>query len=683
MKPLLHRVKSLGHTLQGHERFFGLTVAFAIGITTGFAGVSFQYLIYGIQDLFELLHQWSAGLPGWAWAGIVAAPIIGGAIVGPLIFKFAPEARGHGVPEVMAAVLTKGGFIRPRVVLVKSLASAITIGSGGSVGREGPIVQIGSTIGSTIGHLLHLPPRLMRTFVACGAAGGIAATFNAPIAGSLFAVEIILGDFGFTQLGPIVVSAVTATVISRGMIGDFAAFEVPKYALVNPFELVPYVGLGLACGVVAVVFIRMLDKMENLFDQKIKLHDAAKPALGGLVIGVIGIQFPQIFGVGYEAVDTALHGEMSILLLMGLVIVKLVATTTTLASGGSGGIFAPSLFLGAMLGGTIGTVANIFMPSITASSGAYALVGMAAMVGATTHAPITAIVIIFELTNDYKIILPLMISTIIAVLTSSTLWRESIYTHKLQRKGIDYEAGLETNVLKKVRVRDMMRREFEQVPLDLPLNFLVDQLLQTARSHLPVTGEDGKVRGVIHRDLAQTLLREKSLLADLVVAYDLTEGDYPFLLPGDTLDQAMLRFNESGMRELYVLEDVVDKRLMGVVRKGDLMDAYHREIVKRSSGDTFAYTINHPHRMESVRVMDGYGIVEMEAPHDFSGKFLRELDLRNRFGVNILAIKRQTSEGGGPGTRMWVPESTDRVEDGDVLVLMGKTETIDQLQDRW
>lgn len=683
MNSLLHRFRSITQTFQGHERVFSLTVAFAIGIATGFAGILFQELIDTIHTVFQLIPEWAAAFPGWGWAGIVAVPILGGAIVGPLIFRFAPEARGHGVPEVMAAVLTKGGFIRPRVVLVKSIASALTIGSGGSVGREGPIVQIGSTIGSILGYLLHLPPRFVRTFVACGAAGGIAATFNAPIAGSLFAVEIILGDFGFISLGPIVTSAVTATVISRGMVGDFAAFEVPKYTLVNSFELVPYLALGLACGVVAVLFIRMLDRMENLFEQKVRLHDAVKPALGGLLIGVIGIGFPQIFGVGYAAVDDALHGNHSMVLLATLVVIKLLATTITLASGGSGGIFAPSLFLGSMVGGSVGKIANFFLPGITASSGAYALVGMAAMVGATTHAPITAIVIIFELTNDYKIILPLMISTIIAVLTSSTLSKESIYTHKLKRKGIDFESGMESNVLKKVQVRNMMRKAFEQVPQDIPFNFLVDQLLQTARSHLPVTNEHGIVIGVAHREHVQHLLGEKSVLADLVIAHDVAMSDYPFLLPGDTLDQAMFRFNESGMRELYVLEDVIGRRLVGVVRKGDLMDAYHREIVKRAAGDTFAYSINNPNRMEPVRVMDGYGIIELESPHDFSGKLLRELDLRNRFGVNILAIKRKTSDGGIPNIRMWVPESSDKVEDGDVLVLMGKTETIDQLQAKW
>jgi CIC family chloride channel protein len=408
-----------------------------------------------------------------------------------------------------------------------------------------------------------------------------------------------------------------------------------------------------------------------------------KPALGGLAVGGIGLVLPQVFGMGYETIDASLHGRIGIGLLVLLLFAKLAATSITLASGGSGGIFAPSLFMGAMVGGAVGEVSNWLLPGLTADSGAYALVGMAAMVGAATHAPITAIVIIFELTNEYKIILPLMISTIIGVLTASALTRESIYTHKLKRKGIEFERGPDTNLLKKVHVRDIMRRQFEQVPHDLPFNFLVDQLLQTARSHLPVVDDAGRLLGLIAREAGHRFVHDKHDLTDVVIARDLAGGEYPALLPSDTLDQAMLRFNESGLRELYVVEDLVDRRLVGMVRKGDLIDAYQREIVKRSAGDTFAYSLNNPHRMESVKVMDGYGIIEIESPHDFAGKVLRELDLRNRFGVNVLAIKRQSPDPEGANLRVWVPESSDRLEDGDVLVLLGRIEHINGLQRQW
>ncbi|HKJ00659.1 MAG TPA: chloride channel protein [bacterium] len=684
MKTLLYRSRTVLERFQSHEYVFSLAVAMVVGVLTGLAAVVLRYLIVSIQWASAFLPEWSLTALGVAAVGIVAAPIVGGLVVGPIITFLAPEAKGHGVPEVMSAVILKGGFIRPRVAAVKAVASAITIGSGGSVGREGPIIQIGSSVGATLGYVLHTPPRLMRTYVACGAAGGIAAAFNAPIAGALFAVEVILGDFGFVRLAPIVTSSVMATVVARSILGDLLAFQVPHLSLMHPVELSFYVGVGLACGLAAVAFIYALDYLEDVFDKHMpRVPNWVKPGIGGIGVGLMGLMLPQTFGLGYSTMDGALHSQLAVGLLVLLVFGKLFATSITLASGGSGGIFAPSLFMGSMVGGTVGWVANQFLPELTAPSGAYALVGMGAMVGAATHAPITAIVIIFEMTNDYKIILPLMISVIIAVLTASALCRESIYTEKLRRLGIDYDTGPEVNVLRRSTVRDIMREQFDQVPQDLPFNFLYDQLLQTARAYLPVVDEGGSLLGLVSRDVAHSFGRDRSDLTDVVVARDLADSEYPFLMPSDRLDQAMQRFNESDMRELYVVEDMVDRRVVGMVHKGDLMDVYHREMVKRATGDVFAYTLNRPHGVETVKVMDGYGIIEVESPHNFTGKVLRELDLRNRFGVNVLAVKRRTPGADNGGTRVWVPESSDRLQDGDVLVLMGRTEDIDGLQRRW
>ena len=660
-----------------HERVFTLTVGCAIGIVAGFGSIAVREAIPALGRLFEALRETVGSATGLWWLGVLLAPALGGLIIGPLIHRYAREARGHGVPEVMLAVARRGGFIRPRVVVVKTIASVICIASGGSVGREGPIVQIGSAMGSTMGFLLRVPPRLMRVFVACGAAGGIAATFNAPIAGALFAVEIILGDFGFIQLAPIVTSSVTATVISRGLAGDFAAFQVPPYELVHPVELIVYAGLGLLCAIVAVGFIRLLDGLEVYVEKRVKLHEALQPMAGGLMVGAIGLLFPQVFGIGYATIDLALHDALPLYLLGALVVAKLVATSLTLSSGGSGGIFAPSLFMGAMTGGMVGKLANLALPGLAASSGAYALVGMGAMVGAATHAPITAIVILFELTNDYKIILPLMISTIVSTLAANAFYRESIYTDKLRRKGIDLHQGLELNVLKKVSAGDIMRKGYEAAPHDLPFNFLVDLVMQSSHAEVPVVDGDGRIVGVVTRDQLKRHLFEKDMLSDMVIAKDMASESHPVLLQDETLDQANLRFQEFRCRELFVVDSLEHRKLVGVVYKDDLMDAYHREMVKRAAGDVFAYNINHPHRMETVDVMDGYGIIELEAPHEFSGKLLRELDLRNRYGITVLAIKRPASDGPQPDMRLWVPESGDRIEDGDILVLMGEHEKID------
>ncbi len=384
-------------------------LAILIGFLGGFGAIGFRSLIQAIQSIgYGSGSDLLAAVLSVPWYGKLLIPAIGGAVVGPLIFFFAREAKGHGVPEVMEAVALRSGLIRKRVVIVKTLASAISIGSGGSVGREGPIVQIGSAIGSSLGQILRVSGNRMRNLVGCGAAAGIAATFNAPIAGAIFALEVILGEFQIGTFGPIVLASVMATVISRAFLGDFPAFiSIPKYDLVSIWEIPAYLVMGFLGGFVSLLFIKSLYKAEDLW-AGLKVPEFLKPALGGLTIGLLSLYFPQILGVGYESITEALLGKLPWFLLLVLVFVKIFATSLTIGSGGSGGVFAPSLFIGAMMGGIYGHMVHHFFPSVTASSGAYSLVGMGAIVAGATHAPITSILILFELTDDYRIILPLI-----------------------------------------------------------------------------------------------------------------------------------------------------------------------------------------------------------------------------------------------------------------------------------
>ncbi|MCK5457303.1 MAG: chloride channel protein, partial [Melioribacteraceae bacterium] len=411
------------------EHTFMIIVAIIIGVIAGYAAVGIRFLI---EEFSHLSYPGDGNvlenIMSNPWYVIILVPTIGGLIVGPLIYFFAPEAKGHGVPEVMQAILLKGGRIRPRVALVKALASAITIGTGGSVGREGPIIQIGSSIGSTVGQFFKIPSKKLKTLVGCGAAAGIAAAFNAPIAGALFAVEIILMDFAVAQFSPIVISAVMATVISHSFEGNLAAFNVTAYEYASPYELGFYFVLGALSGLVSYLFIKVLYFSEDFFDNKLNFPEYLKPVIGGLGIGILALVFPQVMGVGYDSINSALHGDMIWYIALALVFIKIFATSLTLGSGGSGGIFAPSLFMGAMLGFFFGNIVHQIFPDITAGPGAYALVAMGGLVAGTTRAPITAIIIVFELTYDYEIILPLMITSIVSLILSSYLSRESIYT---------------------------------------------------------------------------------------------------------------------------------------------------------------------------------------------------------------------------------------------------------------
>ena len=341
---------ALFERLRLSEHTFMIIIAIIIGVLGGFAGIGIRAMILWISEIsYGAGDNFLENVLNTSWYWILIIPAIGGLIVGPIIYFFAPEAKGHGVPEVMEAILLRGGAIRPRVAFLKAVASAITIGSGGSVGREGPIIQIGSSIGSMVGQFFRIPSKKLKTLVACGAAAGIAAAFNAPIAGALFAVEIILMDFAVAQFSPIVISSVMATVISRSFEGDFAAFIVPKYQLVSTYEIGFYFILGALSGIVSFLFIKALYLSEDYFDNKLMIPEYLKPALGGLGVGIIALVFPQIMGVGYDSINNALYGNMIWYIAIALVFIKILATSLTLGSGGSGGIFAPSLFMGAML----------------------------------------------------------------------------------------------------------------------------------------------------------------------------------------------------------------------------------------------------------------------------------------------------------------------------------------------
>jgi len=415
-----------------------IVLSLTVGVAGGFAALFFRWLITFFQNLFFVRTAAILSFLGAYY--IVLIPALGGLIVGPLIYFFAREAKGHGVPEVMEAVALKGGRIRPRVSLVKALASSICIGSGGSVGREGPIVQIGSAVGSTIGQALKMSEDRIKNLVACGAAAGISATFNAPIAGVFFALEVILGEFSTGSFSAVVLSSVTASIIARAFLGDHPAFDIPKYSLQSPWEIGNYFLLGILCAVTALLFIKILYFFEDVFDA-IKIPEYIKPVFGGFIIGATGLFFPQIFGVGYETVSLALTGNILITTLALLIFVKILATSITIGSGGSGGVFAPSLFIGAMLGGFFGYVVGAFYPGWAGVSGAYALAGMGGVFAAAAHAPITAILILFEMTNNYRIILPLMITCVISVTIISLLSKENIYTEKLLRRGVDLRAA--------------------------------------------------------------------------------------------------------------------------------------------------------------------------------------------------------------------------------------------------
>ena len=664
-----------------NEHTFMVIVAVFIGILGGFGAIFFRFAIRFFQSIFFGSWQYSLGyvlhLP---WYIKLIAPTVGGLIVGPIVYYFAREARGHGVPEVMESIVLRGGAIRPRVMIAKVTASAVCIGSGGSVGREGPIVQIGSSIGSTIGQILRVTGSRLRTFVACGTAAGIAGTFNAPIAGALFAMEIILSDFGISQFSPIVVSSVAATVVSRHFLGNFSAFDIPHYQLVSVFEMIPYVILGGLAALVALAFINILYKSEDIFE-KLRIPPFLKPAIGGIIIGVIAIRFPHIFGVGYDTISLALNGKLLWTSLLLLVVLKIFATSITIGSGGSGGIFAPSLFLGATLGGFVGSVVHALFPTLTASSGAYALVGMGAVAAGAMHAPITSILIIFELTNDYHIILPLMIACIISVLITTRLKKDSIYTLKLSRRGINLFQGQEVNVLHSLPVSKVMKSDFDKVLPDAPCRKLIDLTVNSPHANFFVVDTDSRLLGVISIHDIRKIMNESDALDSILVAYDLQNPITHYFTPDDKLDVIMKAFGEQNADELPIVNNENEKRLIGTVHKKDVIDAYNKEILKRDMVTSVSGYISSVQKFKQIELGDGHIMREIEIPGEFVNKTLKELNLRTRFGVEVILIKQNYDADQHENRKIITPHPDYRFQFGDTILIMGTKSSVKMFQD--
>lgn len=650
-----------------------IILAGIVGVLAGFGAVGFRYLI----DFFQKLalgnsKEIISTLTEMPWQLKLIIPVIGACIVGPLIYFFAREAKGHGVPEVMHDVALKNGVIRPRVAVVKSLASAITIATGGSVGREGPIVQIGSALASALGQWLNVSSERLKILVGCGAAAGIAATFNAPIAGAFFALEVILGNFALLSFSPIIISSVVATAISRHFLGDFPAFIIPKYALVSAWEIPLYVILGIIAGAVSVLFSKIVYLAEDTFD-KLPIPEYCKNPIGGLIIGAIILYIPHVYGVGYETIDLALSGNLIWYTALLLVFVKLIATSITIGSGGSGGIFAPSLFLGAVTGSAFGILANKLFPDLTAHSGAYAMVGMGAVVAGATHAPITSILILFELTNDYKIILALMIACTISTVMAGKLFKYSIYTLKLARRGITLNQGREEIIMKSFTAGEVMKSEIPIVKETASFNDIVNIFMETQQPYYYVTDNKKEYKGILSTHIIKHYLQDKQL-QNLIIARDLMDSTMKPVLINDTLAVCMDMFCKVEYEHLPVVKQNGSLRLVGSISQRDILDLYNKEILKKNLLGIKLVKESGTEKIKSNIVLpDEFTLEYVPLPQTIIGKSIRDIDIRAKYSVTVVALKRSMD---GISSINEIPSPDLKLQENDVLIVVGKEKDI-------
>ena len=648
--------------IQRSETLGPVGLAIVVGLLSGLAAISLRYLIAWVHWLF---FDFVAGIPtlvgmvnpGWG-ALVILLPALGLALVS-ILGRFAPEAMGHGIPEVQYAIRARGGRIRARIIGAKAIASAISIGSGGSVGREGPIVQMGSALGSVIGQITGLNKEQVRILVACGAAGALGASFNAPIAGVLFALEVILGSFAARSFGLVVISSVTATALFQAQMGREPAFVLLQpFTLVSNWEFLLYLMLGGILGIISTLYVRSLSWFEDRFEAW-SWPPLWKAVVGGLAVGLIGyFGNDLVFGSGEEGVSLALAGGLTLGVMVTLVILKILATSVTLAAGASGGVFTPALFIGAMAGGAFGQGANILFPTWTAEPGAYALVGMAAVFAGAAHAPITGIVILFEMTDNYQIILPLMFSVVVSYLIAARVLQDSVYSIKLRRRGALTAPSSSMSVLDLILVADVMAEAFETVGPDMTLDELAKLARSRRTSSWPVVESDDTLRGIVtETDLERALMVELDVVDRAAQCVrDVMTTAVTTCTPADTLRKAFGRFTEKDVQQIPVLDQDDESTVVGVIRRHDMLWAYrklmdeHQELMHKAS-----VLVRDP-REDAVQIE-----VQVSAQdRSVANHMVRDIGVPSH--ALVVLVRR--------GERSFIPKGKSRIESGDVLVLL-------------
>jgi len=673
MKPKQTALSKYLDRLMPQSGFFLLLLSIFIGASTGLAAVVFVKLIYWIQHLgFEKLPATLPWLGNWVY---LIVPVIGGILVGPLILM-AQEAKGHGVPEVMQALIVRGGRIRARVAAMKIVASALCIGTGGSAGREGPIVQVGSALGSSIGQVLRLSDDRIRNLVGCGAAAGIAATFNAPIAGVIFAIEVLMCNLQVQSFGNVVIAAVSSSIVSRFFLGTQPAFGIPIHSLVSPVSLLFYLLLGLLSAGIGIMFIRMLNRAEIIFDSW-DFPQLFKPAVGSVLLGISGMLFmylpgmsgilmPYHYGSGFPVMEAALLETLPFWVLLLLVFLKPLGTSFTLGSGNSGGIFAPSLFIGAMLGGCLGIILEQYFPEVAGSAGAYALVGMAALFGASARAPLTAMLIVFEMSNDYLMILPLMVAGISATYIAQWLHPESIYTLKLAKRGIRFFEGRDMDIMQGVTVQEVMRSRVVKIHKDRPVAELMALFQETNLIGFPVVGDNQQLWGIITlQDVHRAQSEEHANLGDMKVADLAVEGPIS-VFPDEPIWVAIQKMSPRDLARLPVISRDGSMRLIGMISRSDILRAYDVGIVRKQRGQM-------EEKQMLLRSSTETGFVEMAVNEEDSCAHTMVKDLPFPEHVTLVSIKR--------GTKMIIPRGRHQLEPGDIMTLFGQLDEIKTMKD--
>jgi CIC family chloride channel protein len=615
--------------------------AVLVGLATGAGVWLFRWLIGLVYGLAY------GAVSGWTVALI---PVVGGIAVGLIALYFAGEDRLHGTDGIMQSVAMTGGRLPYRKAPVNAAAAVLSIGAGASVGPEDPAVQIGANLGSMLGQRFRMSDERIRTLVAAGAASAIAAAFNAPIAGVFFALEIVLGEISGGSLGMILVAAVTSSFFTQAVSGGSPAFQVPAYTFKSAWELPLYVGLGLLAGPISALYAYLVYKVRDIFGL-VKISLPVKTAVAGLMVGIVGLYLPQVLGVGYAAIGEVLNNNLGIWILIALLIAKLILTPVSLGGGFFGGVFAPALFIGAMLGGAFGSVSAHLLPGLGMNPSAFALVGMAAVLAGSIHAPLTAVILLFEMTDDYRIILPLMLAVAISLLISRRIQRDSVYAMGLARRGIRLDRGRDVEVMSTIIVGEAMQVGEEALPESMNLGDAAEMLGRSRHHGLPVVNEDGLLIGIL---TVQDIDRSTG---DTVGDACTREVEVAF--PDETLNMALRRMSRRDVGRLPVVARSNPRKLLGVLRRADVIHAYDLALTRRVSQTHREHAVRQD-ALTPQRVNVSDVVLETRAQAD--DKAIKEIPFPR--DCLIASVRR--------GGQVFIPHGDTVLHAGDVLVVVAE-----------